>query len=380
MRRSALAVGVSVLALAATLIPPAQAHRPRDPEVVTGGLVGPLTLAVGDRGDVFVTQTFANTLSRVDRRGEVTTVHQLAASPEEGELVGVTYHRGSTYHIETDYTGEVPTSHIVRTTRSGTRTVVSDDLVAHELEHNPDAGKTYGFRNLRTTCANELLALEEAIGAPIGSEYTGIVESHAYQLEVHRGSIYVADAAANAVLEVDRRTGEISTVAVLPSTTITFTAELEAALEAMMSESLGEEVDLPDCLVGRRYTPEPVPTDVAVGRGGMLYVSTLEGGAGEIVPLSKVYRVNPWNGRARAVAGGMHGATGLDVTRDGHVVVAEMFGGEVSVVHPHHRRPTVRTLFAADSPADVDVAGRTVYATTGTFGEGALVSYRLRGR
>ncbi len=366
MRRSALAVGVSVLALAATLVTPAQAHRPRDPEVVTGGLVGPLTLAVGDRGDVFVTQTFANTLSRVDRRGEVTTVHQLAASPEEGELVGVTYHRGSTYHIETDYTGEVPTSHIVRT-ENGVRTVVSDDLWAHEIANNPDRSQRYGITNARGSCLDQLTAFEETAGFPIVN-YRGIVESHAYQLEVHDGTIYVADAAANAVLKVDEATGAISTVAVLPGKTIKFTAELEAALEGQLGG-----MDIPDCIVGKRFTAEPVPTDVQVGWLGGLYVSTLGGSAGEVLPLSSVYWISPDSKYTFEVAGDMHGATGLEVTPDGTVLVAEMFGGKVSAI-PHGENAAT-TLFAADSPADVAVDGGTVYATTGIFGEGALVKY-----
>lgn len=376
MRTSPLAAAVGIVALAASLVTvPAQAaaDRHREPEVVADGLVGPLTLAVGDRGDVLVTQAFAGTLSRVDKHGEVTTLHQLEVTPPDaGELVGVAYDRGASYHVESDYSGEVPTSHVVKTSKKGHRTVVSDDFWAYETERNPDARKTYGFRNLRQSCADEVAELEEVVGVPL-NEYTGIVESHAYQLDVHRGHIYVADAAMNAVLKVNERTGRISTVAVVPATTITFTAELEAALESQLPEG----VEVPDCVVGKRYTPEPVPTDVKVGRNGKLYVSTLEGVAGEILPLSKIYKVNPRTGRSYEVASGMHGVTGLDLGPRGTIVVAEMFGGEVSIVRPHHRRPSVTTLFTADSPADVDVSGRTVHATTGAFGDGALVKYRL---
>ncbi|PYF96723.1 hypothetical protein SAMN05216184_11814 [Georgenia satyanarayanai] len=375
MRRSILAAGVSALALAATLVTvPAHAHPDRDsePDVVVNGLAGPLTLAVGDKGDVYVTQTFANTLSKVDKRGRVSTLHQLPLSPEEGELVGVARDRGATYHVETDLTGEVPTSHVVKTSRTGKRTVVSDDLWEYEIERDPDARQTYGFRNLRSSCADELADFEETVGAPIFSEYTGIVESHAYQLDVHDGTIYVADAAANAILKVNERTGRISTVGVVPSSTITFTEDLEAYVEGQFGGA-----DLPDCLVGKRFTPEPVPTDVVRGWDGGLYVSTLEGSAGEAAPLSKVYRLSQWTGRSLELARGMHGATGLALMPTGHIVVAEMFGGEVSVIRPFTGRAA--TLFEAESPADVGVDGRTVYATTGTFGDGALVSYRYRG-
>ncbi|GAA4881136.1 ScyD/ScyE family protein [Serinicoccus chungangensis] len=366
MRRSTLAVAASVLALTASLLTaPAQA-RTSEPRVVVDGLVGPLSLAVGS-GHVSLTQNFSGQLSTV-KRGTVRTVYQV---PETGSLGGVATSRGRTYHLETDLSGQTPTSHVVRTSRDGTRTVVSDDLWQHEIQNNPDAGVSYGFVGLNSSCAEELGAWEEASDAPPLSEYTGIVESNAYQLTVRGHRAYVADAAANAVLEVDLRTGDISTAAVLPVFDITFTEELKAGLEA----SLPPGADLlPDCLVGEDYVPESVPTDVAVDHRGRLYVTTLGGGAGEIVPLSRVYRIDR-HAHATTVARGLHGATGLDRSRDGHLVVAELFGGEVSVVRPGSG--TARTLFTADSPSDVALSGKRVYATTGAFGNGALVTYDL---
>lgn len=380
MRKSTLAAGVGILALAGTLVTaPASAqrgHHDRGPDILVDGLVGPLSLDVGDHGSVYVTQSFAGTLSKVDRRGRVTDLHQLEVTPPDaGELTGVTYHRGATYHVENDYSGEVPTSHIVRTSKRGHRTVVSDDLWAYEIANNPDSSQTYGFRGLDDQCSAEVAGIEEVLGLPLDA-YEGIVESHAYQLDVHRGSVYVADAAANAILRVSTRTGEVSTVAVLPSTTTTMTAEILATL----GESLPEGVEFPDCVVGQEFTSESVPTDVQVARDGSLYVSTLGGVVGEVVPQSHVYRVTPWNGRVRDVADGLHGATGLALTRSGDIVVAEMFGGEVTLVRQHRRHTHVDTLFTADSPADVAVDGRTLYATTGTMGEsGAVETYRLRG-
>ncbi|MCM3661667.1 ScyD/ScyE family protein [Georgenia satyanarayanai] len=366
-KRSTLTAGAGILALAASLLTvPARAddHAP-EPEVVTGGLIGPLTVAAGDGGDIYVTQTFANTLSKVDGDGAVTNLHSLAGSPETAELVGVTYSDGATYHIESDFSGEAPTTYIVRT-KDSERTVVSDDLWAHEIANNPDRSQRYGVTNARGTCLDQLTAFQETAGFPLVN-YHGIVESHGYQLEVHDGTIYVADAAANAVLKVDESTGDISTVDVLPGKTITFTAGLEAAWE----EQLG--LDIPNCIVGKRFIAESVPTDVQVGWLGGLYVSTLGGGAGEVLPLSSVYWISPDAEHTFEVAGDLHGATGLDVTPDGTVIVAEMFGGRVSAIPHGHNEAT--TLFEADSPADVAVAGHTVYAVTGAFGEGALVKY-----
>ncbi|WP_298887356.1 ScyD/ScyE family protein [uncultured Serinicoccus sp.] len=366
MRRSTLAVAASVLALTASLLTaPAQA-RTSEPRVVVDGLVGPLSLAVGS-GHVYLTQNFSGQLSKV-KRGTVRTVYQV---PETGSLGGVAASRGKTYHLESDFSGETPTSHVVRTSWDGTRTVVSDDLWQHEIQNNPDAGVSYGFVGLNSSCAAELGAWEEASDSPPLSEYTGIVESNAYQLEVSGHRAYVADAAANAILEVDLRTGDISTAAVLPVFDITFTEELKAGLEASLPPGADP---LPDCLVGEDYVPESVPTDVAVDHKGRLYVTTLGGVAGEIVPLSRVYRIDR-HGHATTVARGLHGATGLDRSRDGHLVVAELFGGEVSVVRPGSSK--ARTLFNADSPADVALSGKRVYATTGAFGNGALVTYDL---
>lgn len=379
MRKSTLAAGASIVALATTLVTvPAHAHgRAHEPEVVVDGLVGALTLAVADRGDVLVTQSFTGTLSSVDTRGRVRDIRQLP-NPEAGELIGVAYEKSSSYHIETDFSGAAPTSHVVKTSKNGRRTVVSGDLWAYETARNPDARNRYGLQGLSASCAAEVSALEEALGGTPLNSYTGIIESHAYQLEVHRGTIYVADAAANAILRIDERTGRISTAAVLPGVETTFTAELEASFES----SLPEGLEIPDCVVGSRYVAEPVPTDVQLDKHGKLYVSTLGGGAGELVPLSKVYRVDPRSGRSSVLAEGLHGATGLAVTNRGDVVVAEMFAGEVSLIRQHRRHVHVDTLFTTDAPpADVEVRGRTVYATTAdVFGDatGALLKYRLR--
>lgn len=78
----------------------------------------------------------------------------------------------------------------------------------------------------------------------------------------------------------------------------------------------------------------------------------------------------------------MQGTTGLAVAPNGDILVAEMFGDEISTISPGRTR--ARTLFEAASPADVELERGTVYATTGVFGEGgapgdgAVVSYQYR--
>lgn len=367
MRPTTLVASVSALTLAATLTAAPALARPQGPETIVDGLAGPLTLALGTGNDIYVTESFAGRLTKVDKKGGVHTVHQMP-DPESAEVVGVDVAGKDVYHIETDYAAW--TSHLVKTSRSGARTVVSEDFLAYEEENNPDGGVEYGLVHLDGSCADEVAALEEALGFAPLTPYPGIVESHAYQITVAKDGIYVADAAANAVLRVDHRTGDISTAAVLPATPITFTEELKAHLDAMLAE-MG--LTVPECVVGQVYLPESVPTDVKVDQHGRLYVTTLEGAAGEALPLSKVYRIDQHTGQATVLADGLSGATGLDRAPNGTIYVAEMFGGTVSVVTPGSS--TARTLFSADSPADVEVSGRHVYATTGTFGNGALVRY-----
>ncbi|MFI8777226.1 ScyD/ScyE family protein [Brachybacterium paraconglomeratum] len=119
---------------------------------------------------------------------------------------------------------------------------------------------------------------------------------------------------------------------------------------------------LPDCVAGASYTPEPVPTDVEVGKDGRLYVSTLQGALGESFPLSTVYKVSPRSGHTRTVADrGMQGATGLAVAPNGDILVAEMFGDAISTITPG--RTKARTLVEVDAPADVEFERGTVYAT-----------------
>lgn len=375
MRRSTLLAAACSLSLAATLVAvPSQAgsgSSGRSPQTVATDLAGPLSVAVDDKtGKVYVTQSFAGQLSRINRTGTTRTLVQDPKGPD-GELVGASTGPKGTYFIQTNYAAQPhPTSYVKRIDSKGRVKTVSRDLWAHEIAKNPDRNKAYGFTRLGPSCAAELAAWEEANpGGPPLSRYTGIIESHGYQTTVHQGDVYVADAAANAVLKVDGKTGKVRTVAVIPATPVTFTAEINAMFEGAFG------ADLPDCLIGQKYVPEPVPTDVKVGKDGKLYVTTLQGGLGEMVPLSKVYRVDIRSGKAKAVAHDLHGATGLDlIGKD--IIVAEMFAGEVSVIKNGKGRAKV--LFTLPEASDVDAKGKTIYATGGVFSGGVLVKYTYR--
>ena len=93
-------------------------------------------------------------------------------------------------------------------------------------------------------------------------------------------------------------------------------------------------LELPDCVVGVTYAFEPVPTDVEVGKDGYLYVTTLPGGpeSPALGARGKLWKVNPYSGKAWPIAKGFVSATNLAIGSKGEIYVAELFAGQISVV------------------------------------------------
>ena len=352
--RTALPAGVAAATAALVLVAsPAVAHGggkpdPRPPTVtdVATGLVTPLSLAVGPRGTTYVTQNFPGLLTAVGRDG---TPSVLYASPDGGEVGGVSYADRRITFTETQLGEQGPVASEVSTLRTdrwgnptGTPRVLADTF-AYEQAKNPDAGVTYGLRKTDPACVAQVPPV------PVPGLYTGIADSHPYATTSSRGTTYVADAGANAILSISDR-GKIRTVAVLPAQPAVVTAEAAAA------------IGWPDCVVGETYWFEPVPTDVEVGPRGVLYVTTLPGGPEDasLGARGAVYTVDPWKGKVRQLGSGFVGATNLAVTDKGTVYVSELFGGRISQVGK--RGPS--TVVEVPLPAGLEWDGKGLLATT----------------
>jgi hypothetical protein len=366
--RTALVAALSAAALTLPLAMPASAAEVSDP--IAEGLIGPLDLSVGNDGSVFVAQAFAGLLTRHSRGGGE---GQVVAAYEGGEIAGVDATRAAqTGYVRTAF-GPKPAAALVRLNRISGRSTVLSDLQAYEQTRNPDAAVRYGFEGLPAGCE-----VDDWYGGSAG--YPGIVEAHPYAVAAVPGGFVVADAAANALLKVTNG-GTTSTLAVLPRHSQTISLEQVRALNAetaqMNAEAPPEEQAplLPECVAGRTYHFEAVPTDVELGPDGALYVSTLAGGpeSPTLGARSRVYRVDRRTGALTQIGTGFLAAVDLAVDRTGTVYVAELFAGRISKLVAGAPQPVVEVPL----PGGLEWHPRTgLLATVDVFGEegGSLVA------
>jgi hypothetical protein len=361
-RRAARLGSAVIIGLGAIVVGTGQAsagggHAPKVSAPLAEGLAGPLQIDVGRDGKVLVGQSFSGTVSTVDRKGNVSDLFHDGVD-------GVEYGRawGSVVYTHSELAepgappppGFVPKAELRMRDAHGETTVIAD-LLAYEAANNPDGGQEYGAFGLSDECAAQIPPEVPLV------PYEGIVDSHPYAVTDVNGGWLIADAGANAILFVSTE-GDVKTIAVLPpQAPVTITAEA------------AEANDLPPCLVGASYVAEPVPTDVEVGPGG-LYVSTLPGGPEDptLGARGGVYKVNPWNGTVRMIAGGFAGATNLAVSPSGTVYVSELFGGQISKVVGDHGVPVVQL----PEPAALEWAHGRLYAGIGAFSNGQIVTIK----
>jgi len=351
-----LALGPTGLASAA---PPTSG-----PTILAEGLISPLHLSVSGK-DVAVSESFAGQIRAVSHRG-----FSAVAYSNPGWDVGGTDIQGKTmYLVESVGAGAGDPSAMVGTLRSidqkGTIRTITDDIAAHEVATNPDAGVQYGLSPADVAANPECVAEMGAIGLP--ASYTGadvVPDSHVYGLAISGKTAYIADAGANAVFSVDLKSGKVKTVAVLP------------ARPALITEAAANTFGLPSC-IGLEYSFESVPTDIEVGPDGQLYVGSLPGGPEDasLGARGAVFTVSPKSGKTRLYVDGLLSPTGIALDGSGNLYVASLFGPGVLKVAK--KTKAVSVVAAVEGAAAVEVSGNMLYYTYNALAEGVLASQRL---
>ncbi|MCF6506352.1 ScyD/ScyE family protein [Blastococcus sp. MG754426] len=173
------------------------------------------------------------------------------------------------------------------------------------------------------------------------------VESNPYAVLDVGDKVLVADAAANAVLAVDRR-GRISVFAVLPTIT-------------------GGACDTRPNQDGS-FSCDPVPTALSFSRDGDVIV----GGLGSLVPgAGRVWELDRRTGAVQQTWTGFTGVTGAAQDRAGNLYVSELFGGGGSGQVVTVRTNGTRATLPAPAPAGVvtDLLGN-VYVAVNSMSTG----------
>jgi hypothetical protein len=259
----------------------------------------------------------------------------LAVGPKGGEIAGVALDAsGGTYAYASSAWKRTDTW----LTIVGTGTIKAS-LMAYERRYNPDRGTQYGVAHPSKCVRDAFRALD---GGPAG--YTARVASHPVAVANSGSTWYVADASANDIMKVDSR-GRVVRFAVLPRQPFVFTKRVVSAL------------NMPSCVVGVTYYAEPTPTDVEVGPGGTLYVTTLPA-LYDLGQSGSVYRIDGRTRSVKRLVSGFAGAANVAVTPAGTVYVAERLTGRISVVVSGRSRP----YLSLPGVTAVEAVGTTLYA------------------
>jgi len=351
--RRVVAAGAAVAlgAVAALGQAPAQAAEPT--ETLADGLFSPLSVAVNGDDVAYFSENFAGRLL-MKKPGR--KVKEVFTSPKGNEVGAISTKGKKVYFVHGFKLMEINKKGAISPLAS---------FRAYEKQHNPDGDLEYGLVDPSAECAEGW----PTQGPP--ASYPGIVESHPYGTEAKGAAVFVADAAANAILMYQG--GEVSTVAVLPQVPVEITADM------------AEEFQVPEACVGTTYNFESVPTDVEMGPDGLLYVTTLPGG--EIPGAASVLTVDPDSGAVETVAGGFTSATNVAVDGNGDVYVTELFTNTLTKVPAGGEPEPFWQGQGAPGPAAVEIRNGVLYATinalTGQSGEpgdepaGELVTWQL---
>jgi hypothetical protein len=302
---------------------------------VASGLAGPRQVNdyYGDK--LLVAESDSGEVSAVDlRSGKVTTLLSGLFAPQ-----GVAYDDGLLYvavgaaapdaGAPTPPPGAASAALVIA--KPGGPIVATVDLLKYELAHNPDG------------------QVQFVNGQPVDAL------SNPFSVLVQEHRVLVADAGANDVLAIDRRTHKVSTFFVPPT--------VKQSEDPLCTPQAQSNPGTKGC--------DPVPTGVVQGRDGLLYVSTL---GAEVPGASRVYVLRQ-NGSVVRVIDKLDGVTGVEVDSSGAVYAPELLEGAPEGNPPPGFDPsTVGRIVRIDShghrtyaqvtlPSGVEIENGTLYAT-----------------
>lgn len=295
----ATTLGLSALLCGATALPASAA--PSGPETVVSGLVGPLHLTFS-RDTLYIADTFAGQVIKADPD---TGHKRVLASGIGASSVSIGVGGGVFAAIGEGGPGVIPS--LVRLAPGGPKQIAN--LLAYEKTHNPDGQPQQTGRNADTL-------------------------SNPYDVLAQTNRTLVADAAANDILSV-RNDGTVTTLTVLP---VSRTGECAHATNNGV----------------RNGGCDPVPTGMAVGPDGYLYVS----GLGAEVE-GHVWKIDQSNGKIVAQWNGLPPLTGIAVGGQGSVYVSSLFVNKVFRLSPSG---AIRSSVDIQGPTGVQLHDGDLYA------------------
>lgn len=264
--------------------------------VVAHGLNGPLELADGPGRTLYVTEALKGQVTRVDIRSGatkpvVTGVSGASGATRIGDTFGiVTGSDGPAPDAPNSLMADAPKARPVPASsllvaNSGGRARQLADLKKYELKYNPDGQLQFdGSGAQPDELSNPFYVLNDRYG--------------------RHGFALVADGGGNDVLRVDRH-GKVSTYFVPPLVT---------------TGACAGAVNNSPATVGC----DSVPTGLAYGPHGTLYVSTL---SAERPGEGRVYVLDAKTAKIKKVLTGFSGPTGVAVDNCGTVYVSELLEG-----------------------------------------------------
>jgi DNA-binding beta-propeller fold protein YncE len=278
-------IGTSVLTVLASTPAHASAGNSRSPiKTISSALDGPFGLDIQSSKRALITESESGEITSVDlRTGAQRTVISGLSGPS-----GVASHGGKIYVVlgagdeGAPPASAYPPASVLVADKNGNGVRVLADLMAYELQHNPDGQAQF-----------------DSSGAP----YDAL--SNPFSMISTEWGLLIADGGANDVLRVNPLTGKISTFFVPPNPRT------------------------PECLEpGAQANPgtvgcDPVPTGVAV-HGKYVYVSTL---GAEQPGAAAIWKLDGRSGKVLKAWHGFTSLTGVAVAPNGTLYASEVLFG-----------------------------------------------------